>query len=572
MRRNPAPASGSPSSAISPISIGARWRWKPRHPEVCACSSCCRVCASKCYSGRSVRELLSILLLLGSVPLFGASWKPIGPWFGNVFSLAVERSNPDHLYALACKDDSCNGSVWRSTDGGNWWTPAGKELTASDVVWIAVHPTVPGTLYVGTLSRPEEHPGIAKSTDGGSSWHWLFTDGDSAEGAGALANPPGRLCFGPGNPPSIWLPNVNLHSRSSDDGAHWTSFYVVVGDHEYSDANGFAFSSSDPNLVWAYGTSGDYLRKSVDGGATWARVTRRSYGFIGWCSPAFLIDPADPNRLLVGGGGSNGIVASTDGGETWLSLDDFPDTVTVQSLTADPSKFNTLYASTNDGIFKSTNGGRSWSKIGAGLPLDGEKNVVKSIVVDPRSSNVLWASVYNNGIYRSTDGGSTWRESDNGMSTAPVDGLWVGASGTVLAGTSAGSFRRDGADRWTRDDSIPDIDSLAEDPKNPQIVYGGGDRGLGDRTMGERAGAPPGTSIMRSRGSRSLGMDASSMRRRARTSTRVPTAVSTGNVRITACPRHRRSCSRAVPPVTCSPSSMDGGCGIRATEDRRGSR
>ncbi len=82
-----------------------------------------------------MRGLLSILLLLGSALLFGASWQPIGPWFGDVVSLAVEP-----------------------------------------------YPTVPGTLYVGTVAHGEQKPGFAKSTDGGASWHWLFADDDGLAG------------------------------------------------------------------------------------------------------------------------------------------------------------------------------------------------------------------------------------------------------------------------------------------------------------------------------------------------------------------------------------------------------
>jgi photosystem II stability/assembly factor-like uncharacterized protein len=415
-----------------------------------------------------------MLLLLSSVSLHGASWKPEGPWFGNVSNLAVEPSNPDHLYAITCKDAECSAggrNVWKSDDGGSWWTPAGKELADSDVVWLAVHPSVPGTVYVGTRAYHMHEQGVARSTDGGSSWDWI-------DFSSSLSDPPGPLSFVPGNPKSMWLPSVNLHARSTDGGAHWTSFYVVVGENDYSDAYGFAFAPSNPRIVWAYSSNGPYLRKSVDGGATWARITEKGYGFLGWCSPAFLVDPADPNRLLVGGDRCRGIVASTDGGASWLPLDDFPDSVTVESLAVDPGKPRTLYASTTDGLYKTTDGGRSWSNIRGNLPKVVKESVVRSILVHPKSSNVLWAGLSNDGVYKSTDGGATWRESYAGMSTAPIDSLCPGANGTMLARTYAGVFRRDTAGRWKPYDGISDIDSIAVDRKNHQIVYAGGDKGV----------------------------------------------------------------------------------------------
>jgi photosystem II stability/assembly factor-like uncharacterized protein len=106
---------------------------------------------------------------------------------------------------------------------------------------------------------------------------------------------------------------------------------------------------------------------------------------------------------------------STDGGATWSRASDGLrlDYVMLHEITVDPQDSDVLFAAADyDGVYKSTDGGAHWT-----LSRDGESNVAfYAVAVDPTDSNVVYASAQQ-GFYKSTDGGATWAESDIGMTT-----------------------------------------------------------------------------------------------------------------------------------------------------------
>jgi photosystem II stability/assembly factor-like uncharacterized protein len=86
----------------------------------------------------------------------------------------------------------------------------------------------------------------------------------------------------------------------------------------------------------------------------------------------------------------------------------------------DPQRPGTLYAATGSGVFKTTNGGVSWTRLGQGLPADGE---AFSVAVDPHRKNVVYAG-FTGQVYRSLDAGRTWARLGNGLpSAAPIANL-----------------------------------------------------------------------------------------------------------------------------------------------------
>jgi photosystem II stability/assembly factor-like uncharacterized protein len=156
----------------------------------------------------------------------------------------------------------------------------------------------------------------------------------------------------------------------------------------------------------------------------------------------------------------------------------------VRALAVDPRNPQRVYLGTTDGhIFGSSDGGDRWELLGrAGHSRDG---VVTTILVDPRGGRLLYASLWTldpsrgGGVFRSTDGGRTWEATP--LVGQPVRALAQAPSNpdVLAAGTLHGVYRSDDAGgTWRRispegHEEIRNLDSLAFDPENPEILYAG---------------------------------------------------------------------------------------------------
>jgi photosystem II stability/assembly factor-like uncharacterized protein len=168
--------------------------------------------------------------------------------------------------------------------------------------------------------------------------------------------------------------------------------------------------------------------------------------------------------------------------QTWTALG--PPGGDVHALAVDPSRPARVFLGTADGhIFGSEDSGGHWMLLGrASARLDA---VITAIVVDPRDSNVLFASswtrdsVVGGGVYRSGDGGRTWRSA--GLGGQAVRALTLAPSNpdVLVAGTLDGVYRSlDGSKTWERispehHEELRNLDSLAIDPHDPQMIYAG---------------------------------------------------------------------------------------------------
>ncbi|HET9317555.1 MAG TPA: hypothetical protein VFQ51_18325, partial [Vicinamibacteria bacterium] len=98
----------------------------------------------------------------------------------------------------------------------------------------------------------------------------------------------------------------------------------------------------------------------------------------------------------------------------------------VNGLAIDPVTTSTLYASTWGPLFRSTNGGGSWSPAGNGLPSEG----LSGVVVHSTMPATVYAAVYGSGVYRSTDAGATWSPVNDGLTDLRVMTLALDPEGT----------------------------------------------------------------------------------------------------------------------------------------------
>ncbi|HEU4872435.1 MAG TPA: SBBP repeat-containing protein [Pyrinomonadaceae bacterium] len=154
----------------------------------------------------------------------------------------------------------------------------------------------------------------------------------------------------------------------------------------------------------------------------------------------------------------------------------------VTDLAIHPTQPSTLYAGTGNGVFKTTNGGRTWSAINNGLL---NRNVV-ALVMDPSTPSTLYAAtagsvIGNTGVYKTTDSGNSWNLRSNGITSPDLVSLAIDpvTPNTLYAGFSVGGpgshlyKTTDGADNWnlvgTPPPSVPA--SIAIDPLNHTTLY-----------------------------------------------------------------------------------------------------
>lgn len=230
-------------------------------------------------------------------------------------------------------------------------------------------------------------------------------------------------------------------------GRRWKSIWPV--DAKTSNMGAIAVAPSDPNIIYV-GTgdpafrntslTGDGVYKSINGGKTWTHVGLAGTHVISW----ILVDPRNPDIVYASSMGhiwapnpQRGVYKSVNGGKTWKKILFVNDKTGVITMAMDPKDPNVIYATTwqayrrpwtlssggaGSGIYKSTNGGATWTNIShsPGLPSGMWGKV--TVAVAPSDPNVVYAEVqYSHdcvigGLFRSDDAGKTWKL----MNTSPA--------------------------------------------------------------------------------------------------------------------------------------------------------
>ena len=252
------------------------------------------------------------------------------------------------------------------------------------------------------------------------------------------------------------------------------------------------FDPLQPHVLYAAGYGGS-LFKTIDGGKTWESLNS---GIEDLRMQSLAIDPSNSGTLYVGDTMYKGIYKSTDYAQSWAPVSPLEGDFNpyIWDLVIDPLKSNTLYAGGQGGIYKTTDGGESWNRMGQGLPPGpyGTPIEVVSLAIDPVNPNILYAGTYHqNGLYKSTDGGETWKIANTGMEwygdVPSVSALAINPSNSnvLYAGTynpddghGIGVFKStDGGESWilVNPERLfrKGVVSLAIDPLRPNTVYSG---------------------------------------------------------------------------------------------------
>ena len=264
--------------------------------------------------------------------------------------------------------------VFKTTDGGAHWQatatswPGGHALTAD--------PRHPGTLYAGTEFA------VYKTVDGGRSWRpshrGLYTPPPADREKGWLI----ALAVDPANTNIVYAGSDRV-SKSTDGGHSWKTVFPPHPTPNQRDVSALAIAPTRPEHD---------LR---DHRATSAHPRRR---------PRY---------------GRTTIYKSTDAGTTWQATTVVHGSVAPTALAVDPRHPTTVYAAIGANVLKTTNAGKTWQSIAAGLPIAATRGTchclshrgVTALAVDPRRSGTVYAALTQGGIYKTSNGGHTWTRS-----------------------------------------------------------------------------------------------------------------------------------------------------------------
>jgi photosystem II stability/assembly factor-like uncharacterized protein len=232
--------------------------------------------------------------------------------------------------------------------------------------------------------------------------------------------------------------------KTVNNGTTWTPVFDREGSYSIG---AITLDPKNPLTVWV-GTGennsqrsvsyGNGLYRSDDGGKSWKNVGLKASEHIG----RIAIDPKDSKIVYVaaqgplwGPGGDRGLFKTTDGGKTWKNILNISENTGVTDVVIDPQNPETLYAASyqrrrhmwtlidggpESALYKSMDAGATWNKLRAGLPTTETGRI--GLAISPVNPNVVYATVEaadrKGGIFRSNDRGGSWERRNEFDTTA----------------------------------------------------------------------------------------------------------------------------------------------------------
>jgi photosystem II stability/assembly factor-like uncharacterized protein len=377
-------------------------------------------------------------------PLTGLRYRNIGPFRGGrSVAVAGVTSQPNVYYF-----GSVGGGVYKTTDGGDNWTPVsdGQPFGTGTVGALAVSESDPNVVYVGMgeaciRGNFSHGDGVYKSTDAGKTWARV------------------------GLSDSRIIGKIKIHPKNPD----------IV----YVAALGHAAGANEERGVF----------RTKDGGKTWQRVLFKSNkaGAVD-----LSMDPSNPNVLFAAiweakrtpysmesGGPDSGLWKSTDGGDNWTDISrnqGLPrgtlGKIGVAVSPANPERVYACVEAEDGGVFSSSDAGRTWTKVSTDRNLRQRAWYYTHIYADPK--NVDGVYVLNVGFFKSIDGGRTY------TTLNPPHGdnhdLWIAPDDPnrmINANDGGANVTFDGGRKWTeQDQATAQFYRVSTDNDFPYHVYG----------------------------------------------------------------------------------------------------
>lgn len=336
-----------------------------------------------------------------------------------------------------------DGGMWKSTNGGSFWTTNTDFLAIVGCSDLVIDPNNTNVMYLATgdLEGNRRSIGVLKSIDGGATWNTTslsWNAGDNYKISKLIMNP---------NDPLNMLVSTDGGVFRTTDG--WNTNSNTFCCDVLQD---MTFKPSDPNIIYA---AGNRIFKSTDNGENWAQVTTGLPSSADVVRYALGVSPANPNYVYALAGKSTnssmlGVYRSTDSGSSFTARVVSP-TINIlgyevdgMDLTSGQAFYDLAIAVspinpeivTTGGInhWQSTDGGVTWAN--KSYWASGEIHAdVHELVYLPGSSNVMFSGT-DGGVFKSTDNGNLWTDISNNLAIAQVVKLGLSADieTTIVAG------------------------------------------------------------------------------------------------------------------------------------------
>lgn len=352
----------------------------------------------------------------------GLAWRQIGPFRGGrIAAVAGVPTEPETYYLGAAL-----GGVWKTTDGGNRWSPIFDGVDIGSIGAVAVSASNPSVIYVGTgESAPREDVsignGVYKSTDAGKTWTNLGLR-DTRNIARIVINPrdPNVVLvaalghvYGPSEERGVF--------RSTDGGATWSK---VLYKDARTGAIELAADPDNPSTVFAAmwemqrtpwsmssGGPGSGLYRSLDGGATWTAITGHGLPdtVLGKIGVAVAAGTGGKRVFALVEAEHGGLFRSDDGGANWTLIN--PEHLLYSrawyftKVFVHPTKPDTVYVVGNS-LWLSTNGGQSFAR----TPIPGGDN--HDLWINPANPQRMIEG-NDQGVVLTVNGGASWDKRNN---------------------------------------------------------------------------------------------------------------------------------------------------------------
>jgi photosystem II stability/assembly factor-like uncharacterized protein len=355
--------------------------------------------------------------------LQGLKWRLVGPFRGGRVEAVAGIEGDSRTYYFG----AVSGGVWKTTDGGTTWKPLFDKQSTQAIGAIAIAPSDPNTIYVGTGEPSLRNDitygnGMYKSTDGGSTWKHIGLE-DTQHISKVIVDPK--------NPKSVLV--------------------AALG------------HASGPN-------SERGVFKTEDGGATWKKVLYKDdrTGVIDLC-----VDPGNPHILfaamyqisrapwaLNAGGQGSGLYKSTDGGDTWSHIEGhgLPNgplgRIGVAVAANSKRVYALIEAKTEGGMYRSDDGGENWTLLNGDHNLSQRPWYFSQIFADPANPDKVYSLAYR--MLGSIDGGRTFQTIPG--SHGDHHALWIDPSNgsRMIEGNDGGAtITLDGGGSWTPETNQP---------------------------------------------------------------------------------------------------------------------